>query len=98
MIKKYYSAFTDTSLVDILKNTDEVRICDLMTNVCIHATAADAFFHGHRVYVWTDCLAYRTKKRHSEAIEHMRRWYATMISSGKYLQQAQAASKPTLTL
>jgi nicotinamidase-related amidase len=57
--KKFYSAFTSTTLADVLKNVNEVHICGLMTNVCVQATATDVFFHGYRIFIWTDCLGYR---------------------------------------
>jgi glutathione S-transferase/nicotinamidase-related amidase len=95
--KTYYSAFTDTNLADILKDIKEVHICGLMTNVCVHATTTDAFFHGHKIFIWTDCLGYRNETRHRMALNHMKRWYATMINSNEYLQQSQTTTpKPVL--
>jgi len=41
MNKTYYSGFfADTNLAGILKDVKEVHTCDLMTNVCIQATAS----------------------------------------------------------
>jgi nicotinamidase-related amidase/glutathione S-transferase len=95
--KTYYSAFTNTNLADILRDVKEVHICGLMTNVCVQATATDAFFHGYKVFVWTDCLGYRKEKAHRRAFSNLRRWYATMITSDKYLRQLQNdTSKPVL--
>jgi nicotinamidase-related amidase len=81
--KKYYSAFTDTILANVLKDIHEVHICGLMTNCCVKATVTDAFFHGHNVFIWIDCLGYRSEERHSKALEYMERWYATLITSRK---------------
>ncbi|CAF1036639.1 unnamed protein product [Adineta steineri] len=95
--KTYYSAFTDTNLADILKDVQEVHICGLVTGVCVQATTTDAFFHGHKVFVWTDCLGHRNEKGHRKALSNMKRWYATMINSNNYYQQATlTTSKPTL--
>ncbi len=95
--KTYYSAFTDTNLAEILKDVIEVHICGLMTNVCVKATATDAFFHGYKVFIRNDCLGYRTERRHRSALSTMKRWYATLITSSKCLQQPQTnTSKPVL--
>jgi len=61
--KIYYSAFTDTILANVLKDIQEVYICGLTTNCCVRATATDAFFHGHKVFIWIDCLGYRSEKK-----------------------------------
>jgi nicotinamidase-related amidase len=90
--KRYYSAFTDTILVNILKDIHEVHICGLSTNCCVQATATDAFFHGYKVFVWIDCLGYRNKKRHNEALDYMERWYATLTTSRKSLWKSEIAN------
>ena len=79
--KTFYSGFTDTNLNDLLKDIDEVHICGLTSNCCVRATASDAFFHGHNVFIWIDCLGYRSQERHDDAIESLRKWYATLITS-----------------
>ena len=95
--KTYYSAFTNTNLNDILKDIQEVHICGLTTNTCVQATTTDAFFHGYKVFLWTDCLGYRSEAKHGNALTHMKRWYATMITSRECLQQSQTmTSKPVL--
>jgi glutathione S-transferase/nicotinamidase-related amidase len=95
VIKTFYSAFTKTNLSEILKDITEVHICGLMTNVCVHATAADAFFHGYKVFIWTDCLGYRNERRHRLSLESMKQWYATLISSNECLPQ-RTIPKPVL--
>ena len=37
-------------------------LIDLVTNVCIQNTAADAFFRGHQVTVLEDCVEAVAKK------------------------------------
>ena len=82
--KQYYSAFTDTTLADVLKEMDEVHISGLVTNCCVQATATDAFFYGHKVFIWIDCVGYRNKRKHKEALECLQRWYATLITSKEF--------------
>ena len=97
LIKTYYSAFTNTNLNELLKDIHEVHICGLTSNTCVHATVTDTFFHGHEVFLWTDCLGYRNETRHRQALEHMKRWYAKLIESSQYLRQTSATTlKPVL--
>lgn len=79
--KKYYSAFTDTNLNDLLKDMDEVHICGLTSNTCVRATSTDAFFFGYQVFLWIDCLGYRSQQRHDEALESLQKYYVTFINS-----------------
>ncbi|CAF1430672.1 unnamed protein product [Adineta steineri] len=88
LTKTFYSAFTNTDLTNILKGVQEVHICGLVTNVCVQATTADAFFHGYKVFVWTDCLGYRHRERHEIGLKYMQQWYATMITSHQYYRQS----------
>lgn len=97
VIKTYYSAFTNTNLNELLKGVQEVHICGLMSNVCVYATATDAFFHGHEVFIWTDCLGYRKEIQHEQALQDMKQWYAKLIDSSQYLQKRSLdTSKPVL--
>lgn len=82
--KNYYSAFTDTTLASVLKDIHEVHVCGLTTNNCVKATVTDAFFYGHKVFVWTDCLGYRDKNKHEKALDDMEQWYATLTTSKTY--------------
>lgn len=86
IIKRYFSAFTDTGLADLLEDVQEVHICGLTTNRCVLATTTDAFFHGYKVFVWTDCLGCRNPTSHDAALEKMARWYATLITSESFLE------------
>ena len=51
--KQYFSAFTDTSLEQKLKeqNIQTLYICGVNTSTCVQATAVDAFALGFRVCV-----------------------------------------------
>ncbi|CAF1034386.1 unnamed protein product [Rotaria magnacalcarata] len=86
--KTYYSAFTDTTLADVLKEVQEVHVCGLVTNRCVQATVTDAFFHGHKIFIWTDCLGCRSDERHRAALENIERWYATLTTSRNFIAQS----------
>ena len=61
--ENYYSAFTNTSLANVLNAIHEVHVCGRTTNCCVRAIVTDAFFHGHEVFIWTDYLGYRCQKK-----------------------------------
>jgi nicotinamidase-related amidase len=71
--KSWYSAFKETSLLEILRSRVVTQLCivGLMTNIGILATAADAARHGLEVWVLEDCLGYRNKAAHDSAIQIM---------------------------
>lgn len=69
--KKWYSAFKETNLYDILNNlnTTHVYLVGLKTNVCIAATAVDAIANGIKVSVLTDCTSATTLSKHNIGIK-----------------------------
>lgn len=73
VVKKYYSAFDQTSLLMSLRMrlVTELYICGCLTNIAVYATAADAVQHGFEVNLVEDCLGYRTAAKHEEAIRQM---------------------------
>ncbi|KAE9375566.1 hypothetical protein N431DRAFT_480847 [Stipitochalara longipes BDJ] len=71
--KTYYSAFKDGSLVQTLraKFVTEIYICGALTNISIFATAMDAARHGYAITIVEDCVGYRSKERHDEALRRL---------------------------
>ena len=71
--KTYYSAFKDGSLVQTLraKFVTEIYLCGALTNISIFATAMDAARHGYVITIVDDCLGYRSKARHDEALRKL---------------------------
>jgi nicotinamidase-related amidase len=71
--KTHYSAFKDGSLVQILRSNfvTEIYICGALTNISVFATAMDAARHGYTITVIDDCLGYRSKFRHDEALQQL---------------------------
>ncbi|KAF2110720.1 hypothetical protein BDV96DRAFT_500583 [Lophiotrema nucula] len=68
-----YSAFQATSLLLILraKLVTELYICGCITNVSVLATVIDAARHGIKINVVEDCLGFRKRTRHDEALRRM---------------------------
>lgn len=71
--KSHYSAFKDGRLVQILraKFVTEIYICGALTNISVFATAMDAARHGYAITILEDCLGYRSKARHDEALRQL---------------------------
>lgn len=73
LVKQYYSAFDNTSLLMSLRMNlvTQLYICGSLTNVGIYSTAADAVQHGFEVILVEDCLGYRSEDKHEEAMRQM---------------------------
>ncbi|TVY80497.1 DNA oxidative demethylase ALKBH2 [Lachnellula suecica] len=71
--KTHYSAFRDGTLVQTLraKFVTEIYLVGCLTNISIFATAMDAAQHGYAITVVEDCLGYRSKARHDEALRRL---------------------------
>jgi nicotinamidase-related amidase/alkylated DNA repair dioxygenase AlkB len=85
-----YSAFLGTKLLLILraKLVTELFICGCITNVSVLATVIDAARHGIRINVVTDCLGYRRRNRHDEALKRMVDFLdANMVTSEEILEE-----------
>ena len=70
VIKHRYSAFGETDLADQLRRAgvERVVIAGVVTNVCVRATATDAFFCGFDVTVASDAVAATSPGLHREAL------------------------------
>ena len=73
IVKHYYSAFEETSLLMNLRMSlvTQLYICGSLTNVGVYSTAADAVQHGFEVILVEDCLGYRSEEKHEEAMRQM---------------------------
>lgn len=73
VIKQFYSAFDQTSLLMSLRMrlVTEIYICGSFTNIGVYATAVDAVQHGFEVNIVEDCVGYRSAEKHDEAMCQM---------------------------
>lgn len=88
MVKTWFSAFKETSLLQTLRGRfiSDLYICGVITNVCILATAADAAKHGFNVFVMPDCLGYRNLVAHQQSLRVMVDDYGVEeVSSGQLI-------------
>ncbi|KAL2071307.1 hypothetical protein VTL71DRAFT_12542 [Oculimacula yallundae] len=94
--KTWYSAFKDGSLVQILraKFVTEIFICGVLTNISVFATAMDAARHGYTITIIDDCLGYRSKEKHDEALRRLIEFTGCeIVSSGVLAKELQAKAK-----
>lgn len=93
--KRRYSAFVGTDLDLILRDNhiDTVVLTGTKTNVCIRATAQDAFSHNYHVVVPRECVATDKPHLHEANLEDIGKYMGKVISVDDTLQllaQAQA--------
>lgn len=94
--KTYYSAFKDGSLVQKLrvKFVTEIYIAGALTNISVFATAMDAARHGYAITIVEDCLGYRNKARHDEALRRLKAYTGCdVITSEELLERLQKQKK-----
>ncbi|TAQ90068.1 hypothetical protein B7494_g1615 [Chlorociboria aeruginascens] len=94
--KTHYSAFKDGSLVQRLRSqfVTEIYICGALSNISVFATAMEAARHGYSITIVEDCLGYRSKARHDEALRQLVGFTGCdIISSGELIRDLLAKQK-----
>ncbi|KAK1088472.1 hypothetical protein LTR48_001543 [Friedmanniomyces endolithicus] len=73
VVKHHYSAFGSGRLLSTLRSRliTELYVCGCNTNLSVFATAMDAARHGIQITLIEDCLGFRKKDRHDEAIRQL---------------------------
>lgn len=85
--KRYYDAFFDTSLYELIleHSIDTVVLTGVSTDICVQHTAAGAFFRGLKMIVLSDCTASLDADRHESALEYMENMYGADIVTSEEL-------------
>ncbi len=80
--KRRYSAFFATDLDLLLRElrVERVVLVGVKTNVCVRATAQDAFAYGYRVWVVKEAVASNRKHLHEASLEDIRRYFGDVVS------------------
>ncbi len=80
--KRRYSAFVGTDLDLILRDNriDTVFLTGTKTNVCIRATAQDAFEHNYRVIVPRECVSTDKPHLHEANLEDISKYLGRVVS------------------
>jgi nicotinamidase-related amidase len=85
--KRRYSAFVGTDLDLILRDNhiDTLFLTGTKTNVCIRATAQDAFEHNYRVIVPRDCVSTDKPHLHEANLEDIGKYMGRVVSADEAL-------------
>jgi nicotinamidase-related amidase len=80
--KRRYSAFVGTDLDLILRDNriERVFLAGTKTNVCIRATAQDAFEQNYRVFVPRECVATDKQHLHDANLEDIGKYLGSVVS------------------
>jgi nicotinamidase-related amidase len=83
------SAFFDTPLRQYLTvwGIDTLYCCGTSTSGCVRATVVDAFSHGYRIGVVTDCTFDRGQASHAISLFDMGQKYADLVTSEELTQR-----------
>lgn len=75
ILKPRHSAFYETPLAFLLEEleVDSLIVTGLSTDMCVFATAQDAYVRKYELWVPSDCVAADTAEHEREALEHMKR-------------------------
>lgn len=80
--KHTFSGFFNTRLDDILKKSKvkNLLVTGCVTNICVAATVADAFYRGYGCRVKKDCVAGLDNKSHRYALGQMASVFGAEVS------------------
>jgi nicotinamidase-related amidase len=86
--KRRYSAFVGTDLELILRDNhiDTLVLTGTKTNVCIRATAQDAFMNNYHVIVPRECVATDKQHLHDANLEDIEKYMGKVVSAEEALR------------
>jgi nicotinamidase-related amidase len=75
VLKPRHSAFYETPLAFLLEElkVESLIVTGLSTDMCVFATAQDAYVRKFKLRIPSDCVAADTEEHEREALEHMQR-------------------------
>ena len=85
IVKRRFSAFFATELALFLReqNVERVFICGVKTNVCVRATAQDAFANGFEVIVVKDATNSNREHLAAASLEDIERYLGRLVTTEK---------------
>ncbi len=98
--KRRFSAFWGTDLADRLRDmgVTQLIVCGVATNICVQASACDAFMDGFRVLFVGDASGAYSQEGHDAALTLMDLAYADVVDTEDVvnaLTKTEAASAPS---
>src|ERR1700686_2987800 len=90
------SGFYETELDERLKELglDTIAITGMQTQICVQTTAADGFFRGYNVIVPSDAVVSAREEDQTRALEWLRNYCATILSSDELVAAVAADELP----
>jgi ureidoacrylate peracid hydrolase len=87
--KTRYSGFHNTALEALLRGlgVDMIFLAGVITNVCVEATARDAFHRDFRIVVLSDCVSGFNRKLHEASLETLQ-VFGRVTTSDRMFEQA----------
>ena len=81
ILKPRHSAFHATSLIPLLEDLGVKRLIltGIATNLCVLFTAHDAYMHGYKLTVLSDCCAAESDFDHNVALSQLKRFCGATI-------------------
>jgi nicotinamidase-related amidase len=81
--KKWYSAFVDTQLPEILKKlgSDTIIFTGVSTDICVQNNVAPAYFSGYKTIVPRDCTASIDEASYEFSLKYMKNIFGTEITT-----------------
>lgn len=85
--KKVYDGFYDTRLDMLLRElgVDTVVVTGIWINCCVKHTVAGGWFRRYKTVLPVDCATAKKEEDKVWALEYMKRYYETRITSGEEL-------------
>ena len=90
VIEKYwYSAFRNTSLVDILRSegVDTIIVTGTVTQICVMDTIHEGFTEGFKVIAVSDCVSTWDPLQQQTVLENTAHKYGIVMSSDELIRQ-----------
>jgi nicotinamidase-related amidase len=82
-----YGAFFRTNLYDILlaENVDTVVISGTVTQICVEETAREAFHHGLKTVVLSDCVSSFMPELHNATLQNLAMKFGVVMTSDEFV-------------
>jgi nicotinamidase-related amidase len=86
--KYWYGAFFRTNIQDILASTGttSVVVAGTVTQICVEETARQAFHHGYRTTVLSDCVSSFDSAMHAATLKNLNMKFGVVMDSKDYLE------------
>ena len=83
IIKRRYSAFFSTDLALFLQEQkiETVILCGVKTNLCVRATAQDAFAYGFKVITVSDATNSNRQHLEKASLEDISRYFGDVVTT-----------------